>query len=41
MKTKEYWDKTFETRYETLLKDETRPPLKVSYYFLSKNKNTM
>lgn len=29
MKTKEYWDKTFETRYELLKKDTTRPPLKV------------
>lgn len=29
MKTKEYWDKTFETRYELLKKDSTRPPLKV------------
>lgn len=29
MKTKEYWDKTFETRYSEQNKDESRPPLKV------------
>lgn len=29
MKTKEYWDKSFETRYEKLKKDDSRPPLKV------------
>ena len=30
MKTKEYWDKDFETRYENLQKDPKRPPLKVT-----------
>lgn len=29
MKTKEYWDKSFETRYENIKKDDDRPPLKV------------
>uniref|UniRef100_A0A182TH94 Alpha-mannosidase n=1 Tax=Anopheles melas TaxID=34690 RepID=A0A182TH94_9DIPT len=29
MKTKEYWDKDFETRYEKLQKDPKRPPLKI------------
>uniref|UniRef100_A0A8W7PLB1 Alpha-mannosidase n=1 Tax=Anopheles coluzzii TaxID=1518534 RepID=A0A8W7PLB1_ANOCL len=29
MKTKEYWDKDFETRYENLQKDPKRPPLKI------------
>lgn len=29
MKSKEYWDKTFETRYTEQNKDENRPPLKV------------
>lgn len=29
MKSKEYWDKTFETRYAEQNKDESRPPLKV------------
>lgn len=29
MKTKEYWDKEFEARYEKLMKDPSRPPLKV------------
>lgn len=29
MKSKEYWDKTFETRYTEQMKDESRPPLKV------------
>ncbi|XP_055588415.1 alpha-mannosidase 2 [Uranotaenia lowii] len=29
MKTKEYWDKDFETRYEQLQKDPKRPPLKI------------
>lgn len=29
MKSKEYWDKTFETRYTEQNKDESRPPLKV------------
>ena len=29
MKTKEYWDKEFEARYEKLMKDPNRPPLKV------------
>lgn len=29
MKTKEYWDSTFEHRFETLRKDTARPPLKV------------
>lgn len=29
MKSKEYWDKTFETRYTDQNKDESRPPLKV------------
>ncbi|XP_050085096.1 alpha-mannosidase 2 isoform X2 [Anopheles aquasalis] len=28
MKTKEYWDKDFESRYEKLQKDPKRPPLK-------------
>lgn len=29
MKSKEYWDKTFETRYTEQNKDKSRPPLKV------------
>lgn len=29
MKTKEYWDKSFETRFEKIKKDDGRPPLKV------------
>ncbi|XP_053668564.1 alpha-mannosidase 2 [Anopheles marshallii] len=29
MKTKEYWDKDFEARYEKLQKDPKRPPLKI------------
>lgn len=29
MKTKEYWDDEFETRYERQMKDPERPPLKV------------
>lgn len=29
MKNKEYWDATFEERYEKLLKNEQRPPLRV------------
>ncbi|XP_058812600.1 alpha-mannosidase 2 [Topomyia yanbarensis] len=29
MKTKEYWDKDFESRYEKLQKDPGRPPLKI------------
>lgn len=29
MKTKEYWDKDFETRYEKLMSDPHRQPLKV------------
>jgi alpha-mannosidase len=29
MKTKEYWDKEFESRYEKLMSDAKRPPLKV------------
>lgn len=29
MKSKEYWDKTFETRYTEQNKDESRPALKV------------
>ncbi|CAO1425015.1 unnamed protein product [Diamesa hyperborea] len=29
MKTKEYWDKDFETKYEKLMADPHRPPLKV------------
>lgn len=29
MKTKEYWDKSFETRFEKIKKDDDRPPLKV------------
>lgn len=29
MKTKEYWDKDFESRYEKLQKDPNRPPLKI------------
>ncbi|GAB0093322.1 Alpha-mannosidase [Sergentomyia squamirostris] len=29
MKTKEYWDKTFEARFEELRKNPERPPLKV------------
>ncbi|XP_049532049.1 alpha-mannosidase 2-like [Anopheles darlingi] len=29
MKTKEYWDKDFESRYEKLQKDPKRPPLKI------------
>ncbi|XP_055623115.1 alpha-mannosidase 2 [Toxorhynchites rutilus septentrionalis] len=29
MKTKEYWDKDFENRYEKLQKDPSRPPLKI------------
>ena len=32
MKTKEYWDKDFENRYEKLQKDPNRPPLKVIIY---------
>lgn len=35
MKTKEYWDKSFETRFEKIKKNESRPPLKVWY---SRNK---
>lgn len=30
MRTKEYWDMSFETRYESLKKSKTRPTLKVS-----------
>lgn len=30
MKTKEYWDREFENRYEKLMSDTKRPPLKVS-----------
>ena len=33
MKTKEYWDKDFENRYEKLMKDTARPPLKVTRLF--------
>lgn len=29
MKTKEYWDKEFESRYEKLMNDQQRPPLKI------------
>ncbi|XP_035783838.1 alpha-mannosidase 2-like [Anopheles albimanus] len=29
MKTKEYWDKDFESRYEKLQKDPKRPPPKI------------
>lgn len=29
MKTKEYWDDTFERRYNELKEDPTKPPLKV------------
>jgi len=29
MKTKEYWDKDFETRYEKLMNDAHRPPVKI------------
>lgn len=32
MKTKEYWDKTFETRYEKLKQEPERPPLKVCFH---------
>ncbi|KAG5673606.1 hypothetical protein PVAND_003637 [Polypedilum vanderplanki] len=29
MKTKEYWDKDFESRYEKLMNNQQRPPLKI------------
>lgn len=29
MKTKEYWDKSFESQYEKLKQNPERPPLKV------------
>lgn len=32
MKSKEYWDKTFEDRYERQKMDPERPPLKVNKY---------
>lgn len=32
MKNKEYWDKTFEDRYERQKMDPERPPLKVRHY---------
>lgn len=36
MKSKEYWDKTFEDRYERQKMDPERPPLKVSFnYFFT------
>lgn len=33
MKTKEYWDKTFENRFERQKMDPERPPLKVSLVY--------
>lgn len=33
MKTKEYWDKSFETQYEKLKQNPERPPLKVKNHF--------
>lgn len=31
MKTKEYWDKTFENRYDQLMRNPNRPPIKVKF----------
>lgn len=38
MKTKEYWDREFESRYEKLMNDPKRPPLKVFSMILLSNK---